>query len=399
VLGTWELYLVGLAFAGMAVVAWVLVAVGTRGLTVERRVSPGAPLTGDPLRFEFTLTTRWRLPGLHVEVREVDGGVPDMPESVVIEDLGVRRERMAVAGPRPARRGVYRLPELVVAVEDPMGLVRARRTAGERLTLTVAPRLRELTACAPCAQTGARHGGGRRRLPTRNAWEFRGIRPHTPGEPVERVDWKSTAKTGSLMLRETEADTENDLTVLLHAPSVTASGRGDGDAPGGPDEAFEAAVVAAGSMAAFALRSGHAVSLLLPDTGWREQRLRPDSASRRRLLTALAEVRPRGTERLGASLPAILTGRSRTRRRVLTIVTTRVDPDLVAGISRLRGERIAVSVVHIVSHGATSGAARDGENVGPALTAAGARYFPITPADDLGAALAGRSPDRMARVR
>ena len=47
-----------------------------------------------------------------------------------------------------------------------------------------------------------RHGGGRRRLPTLDASEFRGIRPHEPGEPLNRVDWKSTAKTGSLMLRE-----------------------------------------------------------------------------------------------------------------------------------------------------------------------------------------------------
>lgn len=406
VLGTWELYLVALAFAGMTVVAWVLVAAGSRRLTVSRRVTPERPLAGDPLRFRFVLGSRWRLPGLHVVLRDAAGGAEGLPREVVVEDMGLRRERAATTPSRPARRGVHLLPAFTATVEDPMGLARARRQAGEPLRLFVAPRLEELASCAPCARSGAQRGGGKRRLPTRNAWEFRGIRPHTPGEPVERVDWKSTAKTGALMLREMEADTEDDLTVLLDAPGARRDER---------DEVFETAVVVAGSVAAFTLRSGHTVSLLLPDDGWRDLRLTPDAASRRRLLAALAATRRPEPGRPRASLPVVLGGRARARRDLLALVTTRVDPELVAAIGRLRREGVSVSVAHVLperprgagrpeAHHAGPGAALSGDD-GPAaaaaaaVTAAGGRYFPVAGAGDVRTAFAARTDERLARVR
>jgi len=51
VLGTWELYLVALAFAAMTALAWVLVLAGSHRLHVDRRVTPERPVAGDPLTF------------------------------------------------------------------------------------------------------------------------------------------------------------------------------------------------------------------------------------------------------------------------------------------------------------------------------------------------------------
>jgi len=398
VFGTWELYLVALAFAGMTAVAWVLVTAASRGLTVDRRVTPAQPVAGDPLRLEFSVGAAWRLPGLHVVLADAGAGMTGLPELVVVEDMGLRRP--VVAGPRPARRGAYSLPGFTATVEDPMGLVRRRVTAGEPLHLTVVPRLEELASCAACSQTGVRHGGGRRRLPTRDAWEFRAIRPHVRGEPLERVDWKSTAKTGALMLREMEAAAEDDLTVLLDSPPRRA-GAARPASEGEPDEALETAVVAAGSMAAFTLAGGHAVSLLLPGASWQDLRLTPDAASRRRLLAALAEVRPQAPGRLGASLPAILGGRTQAHRRMLALVTTSVDGDLVAALGRLRRRGVTVSVVHVLA-GAPAGGLAAGAgsgDPGPALVAAGVRYYPVASADELRGALAARSGERPARAR
>ena len=394
VFGTWELYLVALAFAGMTAVAWVLVTAASRGLTVDRRVTPAHPVAGDPLRLEFSVDAAWRLPGLHVVLADAGAGVTGLPELVVAEDMGLRRP--VVAGPRPAQRGVYSLPRFTATVEDPMGLVRRRVTVGEPLHLTVVPRLEELASCSACSQTGARHGGGSRRLPTRDAWEFRAIRPHVRGEPLERVDWKSTAKTGDLMLREMEAATEDDLTVLLDVPPrVTGAVRPVSE--GEPEEALETAVVAAGSMAAFTLASGHAVSLLLPGAGRRDLRLTPDAASRRRLLAALAEVRPQDPGRPGSSLPAVLGGRTQARRRMLALVTTRVDADLVAALGKLRRWGVTVSVVHVLA-GAPAGDPTRGDP-GPVLAAAGVRYYPVASAGELRGALAARTGERLARTR
>jgi uncharacterized protein (DUF58 family) len=398
VIGTWELYLVALAFAAMTAVAWVTVLAGSRRLQVDRRVTPERPVAGDLLAFSFHVRSGRRTPGLQVTLVDATGRLGGSAP-VTVEGLGARGDRTVLAGPWPAQRGIHALPEFTALVEDPLGLVRARRRTGEPLRVTVVPRIEELTSCAACVASGVRHGGGRRRLPTRDAWEFRGIRPHDPGEPLNRVDWKATAKTGSLMLREMEAAVEDDLTVLL-------SGAATHDTSEPPDNCFETAIRAAGSMAAFTLRSGHAVSLLLPEHDWRPVRLTPDAASRRRLLAALAEAEPTGPARLGPSLPAIIGGRTQVRRRVLALVVLHVDRDLVGALLKLRRQGVSVSVVHVTDEagdapGREQGSGREGaEELGNTLEAAGLRYVRLRRGDDLHAALAAAPARRpLARAR
>jgi uncharacterized protein (DUF58 family) len=200
------------------------------------------------------------------------------------------------------------------------------------------------------------------------------------------------------MLREMEADTEHDLTLLLDAP-VARSKHVSRDEEAAYEEAFETAVVAAGSIAAFTLRAGHAASLLLPDAGWRDLRLTPDAASRRRLLAALAEAGPRGHEALGYSLPAIL-GSRRRRGRMLVLVTTRVDERLVTALGTLRGRGMAVSVVHVAPAGdRADGGLGPGDRMDVVLATAGARYFPVDGRRDLREALAARKSDSLTRAR
>ena len=152
VLGTWELYLVALAFAAMTALAWVLVLAGARRLQVDRqgraRAAP-SPATRCASRSGYGAAgaspgcrSRWR-------TRPARLGGPSEP--IVLEGLGIRGVRVVSAGPWPARRGVHRLPALAAVVEDPLGLARARRPAGEPLRVTVAPRLDELASCSPCA--------------------------------------------------------------------------------------------------------------------------------------------------------------------------------------------------------------------------------------------------------
>ena len=197
VLGTWELYLIALAFAAMTGVAWATAIACSGRLEVHRSVHPGQPIDGDPLEMSFRVRSgRW-LPGLRITLAGPSGRLMGRAaDPVVIEGLGLRADRTVTVGPWPASRGIYQLPAFAALVEDPLGLVRIRRTAGEPLRITVVPRLQDLATCAFCAEGGARHSGARRRLPTRDAREFRGIRPHVPGEPLNRIDWKSTAKTG-----------------------------------------------------------------------------------------------------------------------------------------------------------------------------------------------------------
>jgi uncharacterized protein (DUF58 family) len=402
VLGTWELYFIALAFTGLSAVAWVLVAAGSRRLVAERTVTPEQPVAGDHLRLTFRVRSGRRLPGLAVTLEGAAGDLDGRGQPVPVDGRGPDGEGMASSRPLPARRGVHRLPAFTAVIEDPLGLARARRLVGEPLRLTVVPRLDELASCVPCGSAGLRDGTGRRRLPARDGWEFRGIRPHDPGEPLSRVDWKSTAKTGNLMLRELESAAEVDLTVLL-------SGAGGGGAAGQLDTAFEEAVRAAGSMASFTLRSGHAVRLLLHEHDWRPFRLTPDATSRRRLLTALAEAKADSPLRLGSSLQTIMGARRNEGSTLLALVVLSLDQDLVSALARLRRQGAAVTVVHVDPSADRGPAARLGaaraatgngtqDEQAAALAAMGVRYLHLGRGADLRSALAAPPARTRAQV-
>ncbi len=388
-LGTWELYFLAVAFAAALGVCWVLVAASAGRVEVSRTVDPGTPVGGDPLTLTLHVKNGSLLPGLQVSL---DGAVGTLaaPEGLLdVETLGPRGERRVVSGPWPARRGVHHLPAMTVVAEDPLGLVRARRTAGEPLTLTVPPRLAHLATWEVTAGAGTRGAGRRRRPPTVDATELRGIRPHSPGEPLNRVDWKATAKTGSLMLRELEDASDGDVAVLFNGPVRGAADGRSGDV-------FELGVEVAGSIADCALRGGRGVTLLVAAEGWRPLRLSPAAADRRRLLALLAGLQPGGLLQLGPSLRTLVAGpRTRARFRSLTLVVLSLDAALARAVAALRDEGLPVCVVHVCGPVETED---DGDRR-RALAAAGVRVVAVRAGEDLGRALASPSAPRRALAR
>jgi uncharacterized protein (DUF58 family) len=277
--------------------------------------------------------------------------------------------------------------------------VRADRRLGDPLDLTVYPRLVHLSSCTLFPGMGARHERGHHGLTALGASEFRGVRPHNPGEPLSHIDWKATAKTGTLMLREMDDPTSGDVALLLDASSQLVVGEP-------PDSSLELAVQAAGSVADFALRAGRAVGLLLPQDEWRRLRLAPGAGGRARLLESLARVQPHGAVRLGPSLQPLLAGTHRQRRsHYVALVVLDLDRELVRALIGLRDEGLQVSVVHVDAASFSSAeaarrpraraaaAAADAARVAEiealslSLVAAGVRCVTLRRGDDLRSAL------------
>ena len=300
ILGTWELYLLSFAFVAALLVSLALVVLAGRRLTAVRSLSPERPVAGEPLQVSLRVRNGSLVPGLQVTLPHAAGHLDDADRPVDFASLGPRAERVATAGPWPARRGVHRLPALVAEAEDPLGLVRTRREVGGALEVTVYPRLALLRSCGLFAGSGGLREPGRGGLVALGGLEFRGIRPHNPGEPLSHVDWKATAKTGNLMLRETEDPASGDVAVLLEGAASCVVGEL-------PETNFELAVQVAGSLAAYTLRAGRGVTLLMHERDWGQTRFSADADGRQRLLESLARggpplrmgVRPRPGARRG----------------------------------------------------------------------------------------------------
>ncbi len=387
ILGTWELYLLSFAFVAALFVSWLLVLVSGRRLRVVRVLTPEQPVVGDPLLLSFRAKNGSLLPGLQVRLPHAVGDLGDRDRAVDFESLGPRAERVATSGPWPARRGVHRLPALLAVAEDPLGLVRVRRQLGDAIEFTVFPRLIHLRSCALLVGAGQRREVGRGGLAALGGYEFRGIRPHNPGEPLSHVDWKSTAKTGNLMLRETEDPSSSDVTLLLEGAASFVVGEP-------PETNFELAVEVAGSIAAFALRAGRGVSLLLHESGWGQLRLTADANGHHRLLENLARTEPHRSVRLGPSLRVLLaSGGLRLRTQVLrthslTLVVLSLDRELVRAVIALREEGRQVSVVYVAPDSFTSAPpGAESRNLALALTSAGVPCLRVNRGDDLGSVL------------
>ncbi len=389
ILGTWELYFVAVAFLAAPVVAWLLVAHAGRRLTATRDLVPSQPTSGDELIVSFRVSNGSQLPGLLVTLPDATGDLSPSPETIEFASLGSLQERAAASASFSARRGVHHLPVLWAVAEDPLGLVRARRRLGEPLEVTIYPRLVDLHSCALFANVGAHRGLSRRGLVRLGSSEFRGIRPHYPGEPLSHVDWKATAKTGNLMLREMDDPESGDITVLLDGTALQVAGEG-------ADSNFELAVEAAGSVADFVLAAGRGVNLLLHDGNWRNSRLTPDVSGHRRLLDDLAGVKANARAPLSTALPRLRAGGGRlARTQTLAVVALALDSELVRSLISLHRDGLQVSVAVVAADSFRPDAPPSGDpRLQIALAAAGVPCLTLRRGDDLRTALSYAQAER-----
>ena len=159
ILGTWELYLLSLAFLAALLVSWVLVQLTARDLTVERTLAPDRPAAGDAMRLTLRAENGSRLPGLQVTVRGPAGDLGEGRGGADREPAvqgGARRQRRPVGGatrrPSSARRcGSMR--------KTRSGSSAPGGRSGPAVDVTVYPHLVDLTSCVLFADLGRRRDG------------------------------------------------------------------------------------------------------------------------------------------------------------------------------------------------------------------------------------------------
>lgn len=176
------------------------------------------------------------------------------------------------------RRGRYRLGPLSVSIPDPFGLAIASHAMLGSEDVLVLPRIVALLPIGPLSHSdrGGPPATGRAGV---QADEFMMLREYVIGDELRRVHWRSSARTGSLKVRQDEATRHPGATVLLdtYAGAHTV-------------DSFERAVEAAASLCALAQRAGADVELL---TSNRER-----ASGLRAALDLLAVVRPSRTDDL-----------------------------------------------------------------------------------------------------
>jgi uncharacterized protein (DUF58 family) len=172
---------------------------------------------------------------------------------------------------------------------DPVGVLRRELVWAESLDLFVHPR----TIAIPSMSSGFVRDleGAATRDITASDIAFHSLREYVPGDEPRTIHWKSTAKTGSYMVRQFEETRRSHLLVALSLSSADYA----------TDEEFELAVSAAGSLAVRAIIDSRSVSVVAsartPDFAKRAVHSvrRLSTVNRGRLLDDLAGVEPAQT--------------------------------------------------------------------------------------------------------
>ncbi|MFV0307253.1 MAG: DUF58 domain-containing protein [Desertimonas sp.] len=207
------------------------------------------------------------------------------------------------------RRGAHAIGPLTIRRQDPFGLWRSDRPVGAVATLLVEPRILPI-APRPAGRT--RHvEGPLSDMAPRGTQVFHSLREYVPGDDVRRVHWRSSARLGTLMVRE-HIDTSLPSTAVVL--DVDIDHYADSHAADGFEEAVDvaASVVAAAHAHGFPVRLvTSAGEVAASGTGQRGQQVRD----------LLARIQPAADADLGRAATTVLSARD---HDVIVIVAGRL---------------------------------------------------------------------------
>ena len=209
------------------------------------------------------------MPKLWLEIHNpttLPGGLPGRAIT-----LAGRSERSWLIRIPLARRGHFRIEPLHIRTGDPFGFFEASATVGQGVSVVVYPRLEPLPRWRlPAAQLEGSHVSPVRTLQTTPLATT--VRPYAPGDSMNRIHWKSTARHGEIQVKEFDLEQTADAWIVLDLQRGIQTGRGD-------ESTVEAAIRAAASIADKALQENRAVGMtvnvgrtafLPPDRGGRQ---------------------------------------------------------------------------------------------------------------------------------
>ncbi len=172
----------------------------------------------------------------------------------VLDKVEPQGQRTVAYPVRSDVRGRFTVGPLSVRLTDPFGLVELSRAFASTDELVVTPVVSPLP---PVRLGGDWAGGGEStaRSVAASGSEDISTREYRHGDDLRKVHWKSTARTGELMVRREEQPFQSRATLLLDGRA--AAHRGEG-----PGSSYEWAVSAVASAGTALARAGFALHLL-----------------------------------------------------------------------------------------------------------------------------------------
>jgi len=401
------LSLLGLALTGLPVYArlsylwafllitsWAWSKLSLRGVVLERRTRSRRAHVGQIFEERFTVENTGRVPQLWLQIRD-HSDLPGSQGSRILTLIGAKERRSYRIRTRLVQRGVFSLGPTEIVSGDLFGLFPVSRRMPSEGSLLVYPMMVDVHAFP--SPPGLLPGGEALRRRTHQVTpNAAGVREYVPGDPLNRIHWRSTARRDELIVKEFELDPMAQIWMFLDAEaSVQAE-----EPYSPPSEAVEATwspwreiqlppsteeygVTIAASLAQHFIRGDRAVGLVSyqhPARGAPDV-LPPDRGSRQfgKILEALAPLRAEGE----LSISALVTAHAQhiPRGSTIIVITPSVEGEVTLAADMLvrRGLRPVVVLLDAASFGGSEGTAE----LSDAIAALGVRVCVVAEGDDL----------------
>jgi uncharacterized protein (DUF58 family) len=324
--------LVGVGLLVLVLIA-MLVVVRPSPLSIDRAIQPPRVPKGSPAIAVLTFANRGR--------RTVGVTVANQPFGDAMVRTVIPRVRRGERGLRTyrlptRRRGIFDVGPVEVTRRDAFELFRRSRRYGDVERIWVYPRVLDLRPL-PTGQTRHLEGPSSDTSPQGNI-TFHRLRDYVVGDDLRLVHWRSSARTGRLVVKHNVDTSQPYTTVLLDLRPGRYTA-----------ESFEAAVDVAASVLVVSSANKAPVELRLTDStvigGPRLRDVTP-------LIDHLTGVQPHRTGELKSQLLALRRARGGTSLVVVTGVLDTEDLPYVAALRR-RFERLVVVSLDTEQHGAT----------------------------------------------
>lgn len=201
-------------------------------LRIRREIDPTRVTVGDVALGMVTVENISRRSALALVARDRMGTASvDVP----LPRLKPGEHRLSKYRLPTERRAVLTIGPLVVSRTDPFGLASFEQEFGETTTLWVHPRRHALVPLPATLQRSLEVATSD--MSPRGTMAFHTLREYVPGDDRRHIHWRTTARTGTLMVRQYVDTSLPDLTILLDTRRDRHT-----------DDSFEQAVEAAASL-------------------------------------------------------------------------------------------------------------------------------------------------------
>lgn len=324
--------------------SWIWSKFSLYNLNFERNTIIKKGEIGDIFRENFFIENLIKLPRLWLEVLD-QSELPGSQGGRVHTLIGSNRTRSYFGRTRLIKRGVFKLGPTTLISGDPFGLFIVKKHFKQSSEILVYPRVEDIDQFPGPA--GLLPGGDALKRRTHQVTpNSASIREYLPGDALNRIDWKSSARTDKLMVKEFELDPLAEVWIfvdgekishdeLAHNLETDVKGIifGELDRPSLPPSSVEYAASAAASIARYYLRRGRSVGLaLLQD---REELLPPDKGARQldKIYERLAFFKSNGENAFTGLL--VTQSRRLPRGSTVVVITPSVRSEIPSAIDQI----------------------------------------------------------------